>query len=336
LSKEAISQLVRHTSLIHIVSLFIVTAFAIIGHCVWLQFRGTKHAATRESVRPAAQAKSIELDADLDSAAGAVMGDATRLQQIVWNLLSNAVKFTPKDGRVEISLERDDSHAKITVTDTGPGIRPEFLPYVFERFRQADSSDRRQHGGLGLGLAIVRNLVEMHGGTVSVESAGENQGATFKVRIPLGAVTAEASKVIKEPTKSQRLLDQLPSLAGVKVLVVDDEGSAREIISAVLTRCGATVTAVASAEEGMTALKESPADVLVSDIGMPNENGYELITRIRTSGSEIPAVALTAYAKTEDRMRALAAGFNTHVPKPVEPAELALVIASLVERKPGG
>jgi PAS domain S-box-containing protein len=292
--------------------------------------------AALESVRPAAQAKSIQLDADLDSAAGAVMGDASRLQQIIWNLLSNAVKFTPKAGRVEIRLERDDSHAQIKVTDTGSGIRPEFLPYVFERFRQADSSDTRQHGGLGLGLAIVRNLVEMHGGTVSVKSKGENQGATFTVRIPLGAVTAEASKVIKQPAESRMLLDQLPSLDGVRVLVVDDESSAREVISAVLSCCGATVTAVESAAEAMTALAESPPDVLVSDIGMPNENGYELISRIRALGSKVPAVALTAYAKTDDRMRALAAGFNTHVPKPVEPAELALVIASLVERKAGG
>ncbi len=292
--------------------------------------------AALESVRPAAQAKSIQLEAELDSAAGAVMGDATRLQQIVWNLLSNAVKFTPKDGRVEIRLERDDSHAQIIVTDTGAGIRPEFLPYVFERFRQADSSDTRQHGGLGLGLAIVRSLVEMHGGTVNVASAGEDQGATFTVRIPLAAVRAEARKVIKAPAESRKLLDQLPSLDDVEILVVDDEVSAREIITEVLRHCGARVTAVASAAEAMTALKKSPPDVLVSDIGMPNENGYELISRIRTLGSEVPAVALTAYAKTEDRMRALAAGFNTHVPKPVEPAELALVIASLVERKPGG
>jgi CheY-like chemotaxis protein len=189
---------------------------------------------------------------------------------------------------------------------------------------------------LGLGLAIVRSLVEMHGGTVNVASAGEDQGATFTVRIPLAAVRAEARKVIKAPAESRKLLDQLPSLDDVEILVVDDEVSAREIITEVLRHCGARVTAVASAAEAMTALKKSPPDVLVSDIGMPNENGYELISRIRTLGSEVPAVALTAYAKTEDRMRALAAGFNTHVPKPVEPAELALVIASLVERKPGG
>lgn len=292
--------------------------------------------AALDSVRPAAQAKSIQLEADLDSAAGAVMGDATRLQQIVWNLLSNAVKFTPRDGRVAIRLERADSHAQIKVTDTGPGIRPELLPYVFDRFWQADSSDTRQHGGLGLGLAIVRNLVEMHGGTVGVESAGENQGATFAVRLPLASVTAEASKIIREPAESRILLERLPSLDDVKVLVVDDESNAREIISAVLSRCGATVTAVASAAEAMAALTQSSPDVLVSDIGMPNENGYELISRIRTLGNKVPAVALTAYTKTEDRMRALAAGFNTYVAKPVEPAELALVIASLVERKVGG
>jgi len=293
--------------------------------------------AALESVRPAAQAKSIQLDADLDLAAGAVMGDATRLQQIVWNLLSNAVKFTPRGGRVEIRLERSDSNVQIIVTDTGRGIRTEFLPHVFERFRQADSKDTRQYAGLGLGLAIVRNFVEMHGGTVTAESAGENQGATFTVRIPLRAVTSETSNAKTEPIGSRRRLDQLPSLDGVKVLVVDDEGSAREIITAVLGRCGASVTAVSSAAEAMTALAKGQPDVLVSDIGMPNENGYELISRIRMlkpeQGKKVPAVALTAYAKTEDRMRALAAGFNTHVPKPVEPAELALVIASLVEGK---
>jgi PAS domain S-box-containing protein len=294
--------------------------------------------AALETARPAAQAKSIRLSAELNSTAGAVMGDATRLQQVIWNLLSNAVKFTPKDGRVEIRLERDDSHAQITVGDTGQGISPEFLPHVFDRFQQADSKDTRRHGGLGLGLAIVRHLVEMHGGAVKADSPGEGQGATFTVRLPLKTSQTEAGKIVEEQAaNSSPLLDRLPALDGVDVLAVDDEASAREIITAVLTQCGATVTAVASAADAITALAQSRPDVLVSDIGMPDENGYELIGKVRRlkpeQGGNIPAVALTAYARTEDRMRALAAGFQSHVPKPVEPAELALVVASLMHGK---
>jgi PAS domain S-box-containing protein len=294
--------------------------------------------AALETARPAAQAKSIQLSAELDSAAGAVMGDATRLQQVIWNLLSNAVKFTPKDGRVEIRLKRDDSHAQVTVSDTGQGISPDFLPHVFDRFRQADSKDTRRHGGLGLGLAIVRHLVEMHGGAVNSDSPGEGQGATFTVRLPLKTAQTETGKMIEEQAaNSSPLLDRLPALDGVKVLAVDDESSAREIITAVLSQCGATVTAVASAADAITVLAQSRPDVLVIDIGMPDENGYELISKARKlkpeQGGNIPAVALTAYARTEDRMRALAAGFQSHVPKPVEPAELALVVASLMQGK---
>jgi PAS domain S-box-containing protein len=294
--------------------------------------------AAIETARPAAQAKSIQLSAELDSAAGAVIGDATRLQQVIWNPLSNAVKFTPKDGSVEIRLERDDSHAQVTISDIGQGISQDFLPHVFDRFRQADSKDTRRHGGLGLGLAIVRHLVEMHGGAVKADSPGEGHGATFTVRLPIKTAQTETGKMIEEQAaNSSPLLDWLPSLNGVKVLAVDDEASAREIISAVLTQCGATVTAVASAADAITVLAQSRPDVLVSDIGMPDENGYELISKVRKlkpeQGGNIPAVALTAYARTEDRMRALAAGFQSHVPKPIEPAELALVVASLMQGK---
>jgi len=240
-------------------------------------------------------------------------------------------------GRVEVRLEPDNSQAQITISDTGKGISPGFLPHLFQRFQQADSKDTRQQGGLGLGLAIVRQLVEMHGGTVKADSPGEEQGATFIVNLPLVAVQAGAATLLEEPQSARRkLLDKLPRLDGVKVLVVDDEASAREIIAAVFIHCGATATTVASASEALLELGRMQLDVLVSDIGMPDENGYELIRKIRMlradQGGNIPAVALTAYAKTEDRMRALAAGFQTHVHKPVEPAELALVVASLVER----
>jgi PAS domain S-box-containing protein len=290
-----------------------------------------------ESVRPTVQAKSIEMTAKLDSAAGVVIGDATRLQQVVWNLLSNAVKFTPAGGRVEVKLEHDDAHAQIIISDNGKGISPEFLPHLFERFQQADSKDTRQQGGLGLGLAIVQQLVEMHDGTVKAESPGEGQGATFIVRLPAAAIRQETA-VLREELETERRLaiDKLSRLDGVKVLVVDDEASSRDVIAAVLGECGATVTAVSSAAEGLLELERMLPDVLISDIGMPDENGYELIRKVRMlraeQGGNIPAIALTAYAKAEDRMRALAAGFQTHVPKPVEPAELALVVARLVER----
>jgi PAS domain S-box-containing protein len=293
-----------------------------------------------ESVGPTAQAKSIQLTANLDSAAGMVIGDASRLQQVIWNLLSNAVKFTPKGGAVEIRLARDNSQAEIIISDTGKGISAEFLPRLFQRFQQADTKDTRQQGGLGLGLAIVRQLVEMHAGTVTADSQGEDQGATFILKLPLMAVQADTSTLLEEHVnESRRLLDRLPRLDGVKVLVVDDEDSAREVIAAVLTQCGAVPTSVASVSDALTELKRMQPDVIVSDIGMPGENGYDLISKIRMlradQGGDIPAVALTAYAKTEDRMRALAAGYQSHVPKPVEPAELALVIASLIERASG-
>jgi CheY-like chemotaxis protein len=265
------------------------------------------------------------------------IGDAARLQQVISNLLSNAIKFTPKGGRINVRLNQTESHAVIAVTDTGRGISGDFLPRVFEPFQQADGTEKRQFGGLGLGLSIVRSLVELHGGTVSAQSPGQGQGATFTVSLPLKVPQKEiAVESEGEAAPPQAFMQRLPSLHGVKVLVVDDEPSAREVITAALRHCGAQVTAATSAAEAIESLKQFPPDVLVSDIGMPYEDGYELIAKIRSLGPEqggtTPAVALTAYARTEDRLRALAAGFQTHVPKPVEPAELALVITSLLER----
>jgi CheY-like chemotaxis protein len=270
------------------------------------------------------------------------------LQQVLWNLLSNALKFTPKNGRVQVRLERINSHVEITVTDTGQGISAEFLPHVFDRFRQADSSNTRSVGGLGLGLTIVRQLVELHGGTVQATSAGEGQGATFIVSLPITAVhngqTAPGSE--RRTTDQERVhpraggrvaFDCPPSLAGLKVLVVEDELDSRELIIAVLTQCNATVTAVNSAQEALAAITRIQPDILISDIGMPDEDGYSLIKKVRAlppqSGGRIPAVALTAYARAEDRIKALATGFQMHAPKPIEPAELAAIVASLAERR---
>jgi PAS domain S-box-containing protein len=301
--------------------------------------------AATDAVRPAAQAKEIRLQVLLDPQAGPVSGDPERLQQVMWNLLSNALKFTPKGGRVQVRLERVNSHVEITVTDTGQGISAEFLPHVFDRFRQADSTQTRNVGGLGLGLAIVRQLVELHGGTVQVVSGGEGHGATFTVSLPITAVhptentrsTDTEGSVNNErvhPRAGGRVaLDCPPELDGLKVLVVDDEMDARELVVAVLQECNATVTAVTSATEALEALANMQPDILISDIGMPGEDGYSLIKKVRAlpphSGGRIPAVALTAYARAEDRIKALASGFQMHAPKPVEPAELAAIVASL-------
>lgn len=293
--------------------------------------------AAIEIVRPAAVAKEIQIQSVLDSAVGAVAGDFDRLQQIIWNLLSNAVKFTPKQGHVQVLLKRVNSNVEIIVTDTGQGISAEFIPYVFDRFRQADSSITRSYSGLGIGLAIVRNLVELHGGTVRVSSQGEGKGATFTVKLPLipVRVNVDTAEPI-QPTIGQAVaFDNPPALNGVRVLIVDDEAEAREYIIAVLQQCGAEVSAVASASEAIAAFSQLKPDVLVSDIGMPFEDGYSLIRQIRAltleQGGQIPAIALTAYARAEDRTRAIAAGFQIHIPKPVEPAELATVVASLTK-----
>ena len=295
--------------------------------------------AAVDSIRPAADAKAIRLHTLLDPAAGPISGDADRLQQIVWNLLSNAVKFTPKGGKIQVKVMRIDSHVEIIVSDSGVGISKEFLPYVFDRFRQADASTTRIHGGLGLGLSIVHQLVDLHGGSVSVQSEGEGTGATFTITLPfVGVVSSKKEAETGPPSVSEEIisLDGLPSLAGLKVLVVDDEADTRELIEEVLKECGAEVITSRSAAEAYTALDEHKPDILVSDLGMPDEDGYALIAKIRTlpreQGGQIPAAALTAYARAEDRMRVLRSGFQFHLPKPVDSAELVTVVASLAGR----
>jgi PAS domain S-box-containing protein len=292
--------------------------------------------AAVETVRPAAQARSIRIQTVLDSDTGLVSGDPTRLQQVVWNLLSNSVKFTAKGGLVQVRLERIDSQAQITVSDNGKGIVPEFLPHVFERFRQADSSSTRSVGGLGLGLAIVRHLVEMHGGTVTAESAGEGQGATFTVKLPIMAGRIAAASAATEQAIAPMLSEaSLPRLAGLKVLIVDDEADTRELLKAMLAPCGAEVRAAASAQAALEEMHGWLPDILVSDIGMPNEDGYSLISKVRalpSAAARTPAIALTAYARSEDRIRALVSGYQVHVPKPVDLTELAVAIASLAGR----
>jgi PAS domain S-box-containing protein len=298
--------------------------------------------AAVDTVRPAADAKQITLAPILDTKLGPVLGDPDRLQQVVWNLLSNAIKFTPKGGRVGISLVGMGSDVQIQVEDNGPGIDPQFMPYIFERFRQADSSSTRRQSGIGIGLAITRSLVELHGGVIAADNRGASHGALFTVRLPRRSVsTQQAVQASPESGSSavdkQIWLADAPSLHGVKVLVVDDEPDAREIVATVLERCGADVLAARSAAEALPILLRDRPHVLVCDIEMPDEDGYAFIRRVRAlardKGGTIPAAALTAYAGTADRMRALRAGFQMHVPKPVQPAELATVIASLAERE---
>ena len=297
--------------------------------------------AAVESVRPAADAKGVRLQMLLDSKAGPVSGDSNRLQQIFWNLLSNAVKFTPRGGRVQVLLERVNSHLDVSVVDTGEGIKPEFLPHVFDRFRQADATTTRRHGGLGLGLAIVKQLVELHGGTIRVKSGGLGQGAAFTVTLPLMPIQIESESERRHAETSGRFPFDLATclkLNGVKVLIVDDEPDARQLVKRLLEECNVNVRTAGSAEEAMALIEDEIPDVLVSDIGMPDEDGYSLIRRVRALGTErggnVPAVALTAYARAEDRMKAILAGFQMHVPKPVEGAELLTMIASLAQRTP--
>jgi len=295
--------------------------------------------AAIDSIRPAADAKSIRLQAMLDPAAGLISGDADRLQQIVWNLLTNAVKFTPKAGRIQVKLQRVDSHVEITVSDSGVGISKEFLPHVFDRFRQADASTTRIHGGLGLGLSIVHQLVDLHGGSVSVQSEGEGKGATFTITLPFVGVVNNPKEPESVPAGNfdeVTTFDGLPSLHGLKVLVVDDEADTRELISEVLKEVGSEVITCRSVEEALIALEQHKPDILISDLGMPDEDGYSLISKIRAlpseQGGHIPAAALTAYARAEDRMRVLRSGFQFHLPKPVDSAELVTVVASLAGR----
>jgi signal transduction histidine kinase/CheY-like chemotaxis protein len=299
--------------------------------------------AAIESVRPTADTKGVRMQTIVGSGTNLVLGDPNRLQQIVWNLLSNAVKFTPRGGRVQVTIERNNSHVEITVRDTGQGISKEFLPNVFDRFRQADSSSTRQFGGLGLGLAIVRHLTELHGGTVHAFSQGEGQGATFTVKLPLaiihekrGLLAADVESKFRYSVEADLPLTHNLKLEGLKVLAVDDEPDARELLSIVLTQCGAEVRAVSSAREALNTIQEWAPNVLISDIGIPLEDGYSLIRKIRALppelGGNVPAAALTAYARSEDRIRALAAGYQTHVAKPVDPSELVAVVASLAGR----
>ena len=294
--------------------------------------------AAVDTLRPAADAKEIRIYVVLDFGSGTVLGDPVRLQQVVWNLLSNAIKFTPKGGSVSVSLARVNSHFEISVSDTGPGIEPEFLPHVFERFRQADSSSTKKYGGLGLGLAIVRQLVELHGGTVEAENVDGGPGAIFTVKLPIMVTRRKSSRPSEveavNAVHGDVTLDCPPELEGVKVLAVDDDADSRTLLSAILGQCGAEVTTCESVAEALASIVESRPDIVVSDIGMPDDDGYSLIRKVRSLdgfGGQIPAVALTAFARTEDRIKALAAGFNMHVPKPVEPAELIAVIASLIK-----
>jgi PAS domain S-box-containing protein len=295
--------------------------------------------AAIDSIRPAADAKGIRLQTLLDPTAGPISGDADRLQQIVWNLLTNAVKFTPKGGRIQVNVQRIDSHVEIVVSDSGVGISKEFLPYVFDRFRQADASTTRIHGGLGLGLSIVRQLVDLHGGSASVYSEGQDKGATFTITLPfVGVISNEKEAEPVQSTQSEEVIsfDGLPSLQGLKVLVVDDEADTRELIGEVLKECGSDVIITRSVEEALAALEQHKPDILISDLGMPDEDGYSLIEKIRAlpseRGGDIPAAALTAYARAEDRMRVLRSGFQFHLPKPVDSAELVTVVASLAGR----
>jgi signal transduction histidine kinase/ActR/RegA family two-component response regulator len=282
-------------------------------------------------VRPAADAKSITLDYSAQSGLGAISADSARLQQIVWNLLSNAVKFTPQGGKITIRIEQEGSHAKVTVQDTGQGIDAEFLPSVFDRFRQADSSTTRSFGGLGLGLAIVRHLVELHGGTVSAQSEGVGKGATFSATFPLLADRAQSIAYSGEMPASE-----IRSLDGLRVLLVDDEAEAREIISTVIGRTGAEVKACISASEALLKLSEWRPDVILSDIAMPEEDGYSFIGKVRSlpreKGGETPAAALSAYARDEDRMQALAAGYQMHIAKPIGASQLVTMVAKLAGR----
>ena len=298
--------------------------------------------AAAGALQPAADAKGVRIQKVVDGGVCAVSGDPDRLQQVIWNLLSNAIKFTPTGGRVQVRLERDNSHVAIIVSDTGKGIHRNFLPFVFDRFRQADSAITRSSGGLGLGLAIVRHLVELHGGEVHADSPGEGQGATFTVKLPLIAVYERQTdeQRLQQNAHYDNLLPEIESndrLDGLSVLAVDDERDTCDLLKAMLERCGARVTAATSAQDALDLLSLSRFDLLISDIGMPGTDGYQLLQAIRQlppeRGGKIPAVALTAYARIEDRLRALRAGYEMHVSKPIEYNELVTVLFSLASRR---
>ena len=299
-------------------------------------------------VRGRAETHGIKLEQLVDERLGDFVGDERKFKQILVNLLSNAVKFTPRGGRVEVTIERKHSVIEMCVSDTGRGIEASFLPFVFDRFRQQDASFTRAAGGLGLGLAITRHLVELHGGTIEAESKGKDAGASFVIRLPVAAVAVSSSAIppVDGAPAARRQVDAIvgragavdlerpPELTGKKVLVVDDDEDARNLVATVLASCGCDVTTASSVGEAMARFDDMKPDVLVSDIGMPNEDGFDLIKRIRARpaerGGKVPAAALTAYARADDRKRVLAAGYVTHVVKPVDPSELVAVIASLV------
>jgi len=296
--------------------------------------------AAIETTRPAADAKGIRLETMLDPVAGPVSGDPQRLQQVVWNLLSNAVKFTPKHGKVQVLLQRVNSHIEITVADTGAGIDPEFLAHAFDRFRQADGSSTRQHGGLGLGLSIVRHLVELHGGSARIASPGRNLGTTVTVELPLkvvhGRPDGDAARLHPSSTQSATYDYHAIDLAGIRVLVVDDQLDGRELVARVLSECGAEVSSTDDAAQALRLIESTRPHVLISDIGMPHVDGFELLRRVRalgaSRGGSLPALALTAFARSEDRTRALRAGFLMHLSKPVEASELIASVASITGR----
>jgi CheY-like chemotaxis protein/two-component sensor histidine kinase len=293
--------------------------------------------AAVDSLRPAAEAKQIRLRLRVEAELGRVSGDPDRLQQVVWNLLSNAVKFSGQGGQIDVAVARLPDAVQIDVTDEGRGIAPEFLPHVFEAFRQADAGSSRHVGGLGLGLAIVKHLVELHGGSVQAFSEGVGQGARFSVRLPLAPPTANARPVdpLTQSSTEQPGFTCPSAVIGLKLLVIDDEPDTRDVLAAVLEHCQARVLVAGSSSEGFELFVRERPDVVISDIGMPGEDGYVLIGKVRSlppdQGGRTPAIALTAYARPEDRTRALARGFNHHVAKPVDPAELLVVIANLAE-----
>jgi CheY-like chemotaxis protein/anti-sigma regulatory factor (Ser/Thr protein kinase) len=293
--------------------------------------------AAIETIGPAARAKAIELRRDIVPLVAPVVGDPNRLQQIVWNLVSNAVKFTPHLGRVVIRLRELDTEAEITVSDSGKGISADLLPFVFDRFRQADSSSTRAHGGLGLGLAIVRHLVELHGGTVGVESEGEGQGATFTVRLPRPLAQPSRNADRTRAGLQGTVADTDRTLAGVKVLLVEDGADSRQLYATILEQSGAKVTAVGGVQDALRALEVAGPDVIVSDLAMPGQDGYALIGHLREAERQhgrpaIPVIALTAYGGAEERHRTMAAGFQVHIDKPVTPAALVAAVAGLSGR----
>ena len=296
----------------------------------WLDLKSVIESAL-DAVQPAASAKGLKIETVLDPNAGPVVGAADRLRQVVWNLLMNAIKFTPRDGRVQVHLRKVKSHVEIVVSDNGEGIQPEILPVIFDRFRQGDSTTTRPHGGLGLGLALVRHLVDLHGGRVRAASEGPGRGATFVVELPVAILGPEAGTTLE----TSAAMGALP-LQNVRVLLVDDDADGLDLTTVMLTNSGAQVKTAVSVAAALDVLESWPVDVLVSDIEMPGEDGYELLRRIRAKErggrTRLPALALTAYGRPEDRRRTLAAGYNLHLAKPIDPSELVLAVANLVGR----